>query len=96
MAIDIIPLLLGLGSGAIGGNIAGGLMKSAMGPLGRSITGILGGTGLAAVGQQTGLFSAESTTDGASLSMKSIGGNVGSGLVGGGILTGILGMFNKA
>lgn len=94
--MDLIPMLLGLGSGAIGGNIAGALMKSAMGPLGRSITGILGGGGLAAIGNLTGLFSAPDTTDGASMSFNSIASHAGSGVVGGGILTAILGMFNKA
>ncbi len=94
--MDIIPLLLGLGSGAVGGNIAGALMKSAMGPLGRSITGILGGGGLSALGNFTGLFGAADPTEGASMSFNSIAANAGSGLVGGGILTAILGMFNKA
>lgn len=95
MAIDIVPLLLGLGSGAIGGNIAGALMKSAMGPLGRSITGILGGTGLAAGAQMLGIGGVADPTEGASLSMNSIATNAGSGLVGGGLLTMILGMLKK-
>lgn len=96
MAFEIVPMLIGLASGAIGGNVAGGLMKSAMGPLGRSITGILGGAGLSSIGQMTGMFGAADPTAGGSLNATSVLQNGGSGLVGGGILTGILGMFNKA
>jgi len=47
--MDIVSLVIGLASGAAGGNVAGKVMNSSMGTLGRSITGIVGGTGLAAV-----------------------------------------------
>lgn len=96
MAFELVPMLIGLGSGAIGGNVAGALMKSAMGPLGRSITGILGGAGLSTIGQMSGMFGAADPTAGGSLTPASVLKNGGSGLVGGGILTAILGMFNKA
>lgn len=95
MAIDIVPLLLGLASGAVGGNVAGALMKSGMGTLGRSITGVAGGTGLSLVTQMLGIGGVADPTAGASLNASSILTNVGSGVAGGGILTAILGMLKK-
>ena len=91
-----LPLIIGLLSGAGGGNIAGKLMKSSMGPLGRSITGIVGGGGLAYVLQMLGGGGASvgdavnaATTSG--LDPMSIVKSVVGGGVGGGILTAILG-----
>ncbi len=44
MNATIINLIIQLVSGAVGGNIAGGLMKSlSLGPVGNSIAGIVGG-----------------------------------------------------
>ncbi len=92
--MDIIGLLIGLASGAAGGNIAGGLMKSGMGTMGRSLTGIVGGTALAWLAPHipglAGMFG--SPAAGGSLNIGSIVGNLVSGGVGGGILTAILGM----
>ena len=96
---SLIPLLIGLGSGAVGGNVAGKVMNSGMGTLGRSLTGIVGGTGLAALAPMipgvAGLFG--DPTSGA-LGLGGILASVASGGVGGGILTFILGkvMGNKA
>ncbi len=84
---QFLPLLLGLGSGALGGNIAGKVLKSGMGTMGRSITGIVGGGGLAYVMQMMG-----GAVEPASLDIMSIVKNVAGGGVGGGILTAILGM----
>ena len=65
--MDIISLGLGLLSGGGGGLLAGKLTNSSMGTVGRILTGIVGGTGLAAVSQYIpgldGLFAAP--TDGA-------------------------------
>ena len=47
MAFELIPTLVGLASGAAGGNIAGALMKNGFGLVGRSLTGIVGGFGVA-------------------------------------------------
>ncbi len=95
--MDLIPTLFGLAAGAIGGNVAGGMMKSGMGTMGRSLTGIVGGTGLAALAPMIpglgGMFTAP--TDAGFNAKGAVAGLV-SGGVGGGILTGILGMFNKA
>jgi hypothetical protein len=42
--MDIVPLIIQLVSGAVGGNVAGGLLKNLnLGTLGNSIAGILGG-----------------------------------------------------
>ena len=42
--MDLLPLIIQLASGAVGGNVAGSLMKeSSLGTLGNSIVGILGG-----------------------------------------------------
>ena len=41
---NLLPLIIQLVSGAVGGNIAGSLLKdSSLGPIGNSIAGILGG-----------------------------------------------------
>ena len=89
---NLLPLIIGLGSGAVGGNVAGKVMNSNMGTLGRSITGIVGGTGLAALAPMipglAGLFG--DPTSGA-MGLSSIIGSVASGGVGGGVLTAILG-----
>lgn len=97
--MDIVSLGLGLLSGAAGGNVAGKVMNSGMGTMGRSITGIVGGTGLAALAPMIpgleGVFAAP--TAGAGMNVSSLLGGVVSGGVGGSILTFILGkvMGNK-
>lgn len=91
--MDLVSLGLGLLSGAAGGNVAGKMMNSNMGTMGRSITGILGGTGLAALAPMIpgleGVFA--SPAAGAGLNLSSILGGVVSGGLGGTILTFILG-----
>ena len=42
--MDLLPLIIQLASGAVGGNVAGSLMKNmSLGTLGNSLAGILGG-----------------------------------------------------
>lgn len=42
--MNLLPLIIELVSGAVGGNIAGGLLKNlSLGPVGNSIAGIVGG-----------------------------------------------------
>lgn len=90
--MDVVSLLVGLASGAAGGNVAGKVMNSGMGTLGRSITGIVGGTGLAALAPMIpgleGVFAAPA--DGAA-SVGGIVASLASGGIGGGLLTAILG-----
>ncbi len=95
MDLDIVQLLIGLASGALGGNVAGKVMNSSMGTMGRSITGILGGAGLSSVAQMMGIGGVADPAAGSSLNLSSILSNVLSGGVGGGILTAILGMLKK-
>lgn len=93
-----LPIIIGLLSGAAGGNIAGKVMKSGMGTMGRSLTGIVGGAGLAGGMSMLGGGGAASVADAAQaatssgLDPMSILKSVAGGGVGGGILTAILGM----
>jgi len=97
----MIPLLISLASGALGGNIAGSLMKKfSMGTLLNSVVGIagggLGGTILSALG--LGAVAAGGDA-GSAMDIGSIVGSVASGGVGGGALMAIIGvvknMLNK-
>jgi len=95
--MDLVSLAIGLLSGAAGGNVAGKVMNSKMGTMGRSLTGILGGAGLSAVSQfipgLEGLFA--DPTAGGGLNISSILGGAVSGGVGGTLLTAILGKVMK-
>ena len=89
---NILPLIIQLVSGAIGGNAAGSLMKKlSLGTLGNSIVGILGG-GLG--GQLLGILGI--ATGGGSMDIGSIIGSIASGGVGGGVLMAIIGAIKKA
>jgi len=92
--MDVIGLVIGLASGALGGNAAGGLMKSNMGVAGRSVTGIVGGALLSFVSAKFGIGLGDPTAGG-SLDPMSIVNNVVSGGIGGGILTAIIGKLKK-
>ena len=88
---DLMPLLVQLASGAIGGNLAGKLMKDkSLGPLWNSVAGILGG-GLG--GQLLGLVGLAG--DGG-MDLGGILGSVGSGGVGGGLVMAIIGALKGA
>lgn len=89
---NLLPLLIQIASGAIGGNVAGSLMKNlSLGTVGNSLLGILGG-GLG--GQLLGLLGLD--MGGAEMSLGSILGSVASGGVGGGILIAAVGAFKNA
>lgn len=86
-----LPIIIQLISGAVGGNIAGSLMKKdSLGTVGNSIAGILGG-GLG--GQLLGLLGL--STGGGGLDVGSIIGSVAGGGVGGGVLMAIIGLIKK-
>ncbi len=92
-----LPIIIALLSGAAGGNIAGKLLKSGMGTMGRSVTGIVGGAGLGWVMQMMGgggasVAGVAEVAANSGLDVMSILKNVVGGGVGGGILTAILGM----
>jgi len=92
--MTIVGLIIQLASGAVGGNIAGALLKKfSLGTLGNSIVGILGGglggQILAAVGLGGG-----GTGDGTTVA--SIVSSILGGGVGGGVLMAIIGLIRKA
>jgi len=88
---SLIPMIINLVSGAVGGNVAGKLFKSInMGTLWNSILGIVGG-GLG--GQLLGMFG---IGGGGSMDLMGILQTVASGGVGGGVLMAIVGFIKKA
>jgi uncharacterized membrane protein YeaQ/YmgE (transglycosylase-associated protein family) len=88
----LLPLIIQLVSGAVGGNIAGSLMKeSSLGTLGNSIAGIVGG-GIG--GQLLGMAGVALASGG--MDLGSIVGNVAGGGVGGAVLLAIIGLIKKA
>ncbi|PCE66410.1 hypothetical protein [Sediminicola luteus] len=88
---EYLPLIIQLLSGALGGNLAGKLMKNlSLGTLGNSLVGILGG-GLG--GSLLGMIGLG--TDGG-MDISGILGSVAGGGVGGGVLMAIIGLIKKA
>ena len=80
----MLPLIIQLLSGAVGGNLAGALFKKlSLGTLWNSVVGILGG-GLG--GQLLSALGVLGGTGGSAMDLGSIIGNVASSGVGGGIL----------
>lgn len=92
--MNILSLLIQLLSGAVGGNVAGRLMKQVdLGPVGNSIAGILGG-GLG--GQILGMLGAGGGAAGAGLDPGTILSSVAGGGVGGSVLLIIVGLIRSA
>ncbi len=88
-----MELIISLISGAIGGNVAGGLLKNqSLGTLGNSISGIIGGGLGGAILSQLGLGGMA----GGGMDIGSIIGSVASGGVGGGVVMVVIGMIKKA
>ncbi len=88
----LIPVIVQLISGAVGGNAAGALMKkSSFGTLINSVLGIVGG-GLG--GQLLGLLGIDAPTGG--MDVQSVAGSIASGGVGGGALIAIVGLIKNA
>ena len=89
---NLLPLIVQLVSGAIGGNLAGTLMKKfSMGTMWNSIIGILGG-GLG--GQILGMLGLD--LGGGEMDLAGILGNVAGGGVGGGVIMAIVGLIKNA
>ncbi|MDY2586101.1 hypothetical protein [Winogradskyella aquimaris] len=94
---EYLPLIIQLISGAVGGNLAGKLMKnSSLGTLWNSVVGILGGGLGGSVLGMLGLTGVEAAEASTSMDLSSILGSVAGGGVGGGILMAIIGMVKKA
>ncbi|MBT8232541.1 MAG: hypothetical protein HKO66_01865 [Saprospiraceae bacterium] len=92
----MIGTIISLASGALGGNLAGSLLKnSSMGTLWNSVAGIagggLGGAVLGMINPELGAAAADTGLD-----ITSILSSVGSGGVGGGAVMAIIGMIKKA
>ncbi len=88
-----MELLIGLLSGAIGGNVAGGLLKNLnLGVMWNSIAGIVGG-GLGS--QILGMLGAGGAAAGG-LDVAGILGQIASGGVGGGVLIAVIGLVKNA
>ncbi|SHI96577.1 hypothetical protein [Aquimarina spongiae] len=88
---EYLPLIIQLVSGAIGGNIAGSLLKNAsFGRIGNSVLGILGG-GIG--GYLLGLLGIDT---GGGMDIAGILGSIASGGVGGGVLMAIIGLIKKS
>ena len=90
--MDATGLVIQLVSGAVGGNVAGALLKKfSLGTVGNSIVGILGG-GLG--GQLLGMLGLGGAGGGA-MDLGLIVSSVGGGCVGGGVLMAIIGFIRK-
>ena len=90
----MLALIIQLLSGAVGGNVAGRLLKNFdLGTLWNSVVGILGGGIGGQILSGLGLFGGG---EGAALSIGNIIGNVVSSGVGGGVLLAIVGLIKKA
>lgn len=88
---SLLPIIIQLVSGAVGGNIAGKTLKNLdLGTLGNSIAGIIGG-GLG--GQLLGSVLNMSSTGG--LDIGSIVTQIAGGGVGGGILMAVVGVIKN-
>ncbi|NNC70155.1 MAG: hypothetical protein HKN90_04950 [Flavobacteriaceae bacterium] len=89
---NFLPLIVQLVSGAIGGNVAGSLMKKfSMGTLWNSILGILGGGLGGQILSMLGFDLASGEMD-----FAGILGNVAGGGVGGGVIMAIVGFIKNA
>ena len=92
-----LPLIIQLISGAVGGNVAGKLMKgSSLGTLGNSLAGILGGGLGGQVLGMLGMGGAAAAEASTGMDLSSILGSVAGGGVGGGIVMAVIGMIKKA
>jgi len=99
----MIPLIIQLISGAVGGNIAGAILKNFnLGPIGNSIAGLVGGgiggqllTMLISSGTASSAASAVAGAMSSGLDMSSILSSVGGGGIGGAIVMVIVGLIKS-
>jgi hypothetical protein len=90
--MDIVSLIIQLISGAVGGNVAGALLKNfSLGTTGNSIAGILGG----GIGGTilSAMLGGGATAAGAAATGGDILGNIAGGGIGGAILMIIIGII---
>jgi len=88
---SLLPIIVQLVSGAVGGNVAGAAMKDkSLGTIGNSIAGIVGG-GIG--GQLLNVLGIAVTTGG--VDVNSMAGSAGSGGVGGAVLLIVIAVVRK-
>ena len=93
--MNLLPLIIELVSGAVGGNIAGGLLKNlSLGPVGNSIAGIVGG-GIGGQLLAMVIPALQSAAAGGGLDLGSIVGQVAGGGVGGAVVMIIVGLIKQ-
>ena len=92
--MNVVGLIIQLASGAVGGNVAGAVLKKfSLGTVGNSIVGILGG-GLG--GQLLGMLGlGGGGPAGGGLDLGSIVSSIAGGGVGGGVLMAIVGVIRN-
>ncbi len=94
---EYLPLIIQLVSGAVGGNLAGSLMKKlSLGTLWNSVVGILGGGLGGTILGMLGMGGAEAAEASTSMDLGSILGSVAGGGVGGGVVMAIIGAIKNA
>ncbi|MGB1309791.1 MAG: hypothetical protein ACPG47_01205 [Leucothrix sp.] len=90
---SLLPLIIQLVSGAVGGNVIGSVFKNlSLGGLGNSIAGIVGG-GIG--GQLLGMLGMGLGGDAGSMDAAGILGSVAGSAVGGGVLMTVIGFIRK-
>ena len=95
--MSLIATAISLASGALGGNVAGALMKKfSMGTLGNSIVGILGGGLGGTLLNMIGVDAGTAADAASNMDVSSILGAVASGGAGGGVLMAVIGMIKNA
>ncbi len=92
----MLATIISLASGALGGNLAGSLLKgSSLGTLWNSVVGILGGgVGGTVLGMLSPAMGAAAASGG--MDITSILGSVAGGAVGGGLGMTVVGLIKKA
>lgn len=92
----MLQTIISLVSGALGGNVMGGLLKKySLGTIGNSIVGILGGGIGSYLLSAVGLGGVAESAGSGSLDVMSILSSVASGGVGGGTLMVIIGLIKS-
>ena len=92
-----LPLIIQLISGALGGNVAGKILKNlSLGTLGNSLAGIVGGGLGGTLLGMIGLGGAEMAAASTSMDLSSILGSIAGGGVGGGVIMALIGLVKNA
>ena len=89
----MLDIIIGLISGAVGGNVAGAAMKeNSLGTIGNSLAGIVGGGAGAGILQALGI----GVAGGGGTDLQSIISSVACGGVGGAVVMAVVGLIKNA